>query len=193
MKKQKIVIGITGASGSIYAQKVIEKLKTLPAQIEQVNLVFSDCGKQVWKHEIGELDTSELGFSVFENSDFFAPFASGSSDFDCLLVCPCSMGALGRIANGFANDLISRTADVMLKERKKLILVCRETPYNLIHLENMKQLTLAGAVILPASPSFYSRPTSIDELVNTVVERILAHLGLESEHYSWNSGNKNGF
>jgi len=121
----------------------------------------------------------------YDNKDFYAPFASGSSTFDTMIICPSSMGMLGRIANGVADDLITRAADVMLKERRKLIIVPRETPYNLIHINNMKLLTEAGAVILPATPSFYSRPKNIDELVLTVVDRIMDQAGFNINTGRW--------
>lgn len=185
---KKIVVGVSGASGSIYAKKLIEKLEEYKIQnrIEDVALVFSDKAPEVWKHEIGDLNPTKFSFKTYTNYDFNAPFASGSSDFDSMVICPCSASMMGRIANGSGTDLICRAADVMLKEKRKLILVIRETPYNLIHLKNMEILTLAGALILPATPSFYSIPQTIEDVVMTVVNRILSNLHIPDKNsYHW--------
>jgi 4-hydroxy-3-polyprenylbenzoate decarboxylase len=184
----KIVVGISGASGSIYAKKLIEKLDEYKIQnrIEDVALVFSDKASEVWKHEIGDHNPATLPFKTYGNFDFHAPFASGSSDFDSMVICPCSVGMMGRIANGSGTDLICRAADVMLKEKRKLILVVRETPFNLIHIKNMEALCVAGAQILPANPSFYSLPQTIDDVVMTVVNRILSNLHIpDNNSYHW--------
>ena len=117
--------------------------------------------------------------------DFMAPFASGSANYGTMIICPCSMGTMGRIANGISNDLTTRAADVMLKERRKLILLVRETPYNLIHINNMKSITEAGGIICPASPSFYSNPQNFEELASTVIDRVLTLSGLKNDSYSW--------
>lgn len=185
---KKIVVGISGASGSIYAKKLIEKLEEYKIQnrIEDVALVFSDKAPEVWKHEIGKLENSTLPFKIYDNFDFHAPFASGSSDFDSMVICPCSVSMMGRIANGSGTDLICRAADVMLKEKRKLIMVIRETPYNLVHIKNMETLCVAGAQILPANPSFYSLPQTIDDVVMTVVNRILSNLHIPDKNsYHW--------
>jgi 4-hydroxy-3-polyprenylbenzoate decarboxylase len=174
----KIIVGITGASGSIYAKLLLKKLKEYHSQLSNVAVIFSDTGKQVWEHELGEPFES-IPFRIYDKTDFYAPFASGSSDYKTMIICPCSMGTLGRIANGISDDLMSRSADVILKERRKLILVTRETPLNLIHINNMKTVTEAGGIILPASPSFYSKPQSIEESVLTVIERVLSIAGIE--------------
>jgi 4-hydroxy-3-polyprenylbenzoate decarboxylase len=189
MKKRKIVIAITAASGSIYAKQLIDRLnrKDLLSQIDKVSLVFSKHAHEVWELELGNFDTNMLPFESYDIQDFKAPFASGSAKYDTMIICPCSMGTLGRVANGISDDLISRAADVMLKERRKLILVPRETPLSLIHINNLKTLTEAGAIICPASPSFYSKPVTIEELVDTVVSRILDLAGFEFESYRWNS------
>ena len=182
---RKIVVAITGASGSIYAKRLLEYLAQMPSQYSCVDLVFSKNAKEVWKHELEEKSFNKYGFKEFDSMDFYAPFASGSAGYDMMIVCPSSMGTLGRIANGISNDLITRTADVMLKEGKELILVPRETPFNLIHLRNMTQLAEAGAVIIPAIPSFYSKPETIEQVVDTVVHRILQRADFELDSFRW--------
>ena len=184
-KKQKIVVAITGASGSIYAYRLLKYLKDLSEHIESLDLVFSSNAKEVWRHELASDTYAEFDYKIYENQDFFAPFASGSAGYDTMIICPASMGTIGRIANGVSNDLISRAADVMLKERKKLLIIPRETPFNLIHLRNLTQLSEAGAVIIPSSPSFYSLPKNINELVDTVVHRIISIAGLDVEMFKW--------
>jgi flavin prenyltransferase len=185
-KHKHIVVGITGASGSIYAQNLLIQLKNIASENNfEISVVFSKTGKEVALFETGKDFVEELGFKVFENHNFYAPFASGSSSADALIVVPCSMGTLGRIAHGTSDNLICRTADVVLKEHKKLILVLREAPFNLIHIKNMELVSLAGGIILPASPSFYSKPQNIDELVNTVVYRIVDLIGLNQKIGRW--------
>lgn len=181
----KIIVAVTGASGSVYALKLLGKLSGLKIPPAEIAVVFSDTAKEIWEHETGQKYIPVPPARVFENNNFFAPFASGSSTYSTMIICPASLGTLGRIANGVSDDLISRAADVMLKERRKLILVPRETPYNLIHIKNMEVLTLAGAVICPATPSFYSKPQTIDDLVMTVVNRIISLAGYESDSYHW--------
>lgn len=185
MTKHKIVVAVTGASGAIYAQLLLAKLEKISSQLDTCSLVFSDCGKQVWTYELGNEDYTKGPFTLYKNDDFFPPFASGSSGYDTLIVCPCTMGTLGRIASGISGDLITRTADVMLKERKKLILVTREMPLNLIHINNMKSVTEAGGIICPASPSFYSKPEKTDALLNTVIDKVLSLAGFEINAYKW--------
>ena len=180
---RKIAIGITGASGSIYAKVLLEKLKAI--QDIELALVMSDNAKDVWKFELQNEDYLNLDIKIYSAKDYFAPFASGSSSFEALVIVPCSMGTLGRIANGMSDNLITRAADVMLKERRKLICMVRDTPYNLIHIENMKKVTEAGGIICPASPSFYSLPKSFDELAATVVDRVIGLLGLSINTYRW--------
>jgi len=148
-------------------------------------VVFSDTAKEIWTAETGKDYVASGSVKEYDNSSYYAPIASGSSLYDTMIICPASMGTVGRIANGTSDDLIARSADVMLKERRRLIVVPREAPYNLIHLENMKTLTLAGAVICPASPSFYSNPSSIDDLVMTVVDRIIDLAGFPNNSYRW--------
>ncbi|NVO01328.1 MAG: UbiX family flavin prenyltransferase [Bacteroidetes bacterium] len=184
-KKYKIAIAVTGASGAIYAKILLEKLAFLKDQINECGLVFSENAKSVWEFELGNQDYKNTSFKIYEPNNFYAPFASGSSGYDIMIVCPCTMGTLGRIASGVASDLITRTADVMLKERKKLILVARETPMSLIHINNMKLITEAGGIICPANPSFYSKPKTIEELVATVIDRVLDLAGFENNSHRW--------
>jgi len=170
-----LLVAIGGASGSLYARRLLE---ALAASVEpaKVAVCFSPRGLEVWRHELGE-DPS-FAFRRYAIDDFRSPFASGSALWDAVVVIPCSMGRLGRIAHGVGDDLVSRAADVALKERRKLVLVVRETPLSQIHLENMLAVTRAGAVVLPAAPSFYFRPTRIEQLADTVVARVLDQLGL---------------
>jgi len=183
--KKKIVVAITGASGAIYAQLFLEKLQQLSGQIDEVGIVMSDNAKQVWQVELDNDDYKKLPFKFYDKHDFMAPFASGSAKFDTMVIVPCSMGTLGRIAAGISDDLITRAADVILKERRKLILVARDTPFNLIHIRNMQTVTEAGGVICPAIPSFYGKPKTITELAMTVVSRVIDLIGLEHESYRW--------
>jgi 4-hydroxy-3-polyprenylbenzoate decarboxylase len=185
LRKRKIVIAITGASGSVYALKLIEKLCRLNNPPEEIGVIFSDNGREIWESETGQKFIAAFPAKEYNNKTLHAPFASGSSLFDSMIICPASMGTIGRIANGTSVDLISRTADVMLKERRKLIIVPRETPYNLIHLNNMRTLTMAGAIICPATPSFYSNPKTIEDLVMTVVDRITDLVGFDNNCYRW--------
>lgn len=184
-QKKKIVVAVTGASGSIYAQLLLQQLEALSDQIEEVGIVLSDNAKEVWEHELGDKSYSSIPFKIYDKKDFYAPFASGSAKYGAMIICPCSMGTLGRIANGISDDLITRAADVFLKQRKQLILVTRETPLSLIHINNLKKITEAGAIICPANPSFYSLPKSIEELVLTVVDRVIDLVGLDHKAYRW--------
>src|ERR1700753_2800697 len=185
-RKNKIVIAITGASGAIYAKLLLDKLQQLSAQVEEVGVVMSDNAKQVWRLELDNEDYTNYPFKFYSKTDFMAPFASGSARFDTMVIAPCSMGTMGRIAAGTSDDLIARAADVILKERRKLILVARDMPFNLIHIRNMETITLAGGIICPAIPSFYSKPKTIEELTMTVVNRVVDLMGLENESYRWN-------
>jgi 4-hydroxy-3-polyprenylbenzoate decarboxylase len=182
---KKVAVAITGASGSIYAKLLLQKLVQLREQCMEVSVVMSNNAKLVWQTELGNNDYHTFPFRYFDKLDFFAPFASGSAQYDALLVVPCSMGTLGRIAGGFSDDLTTRGADVMLKERKTLILVIRDTPYNLVHIKNMETVTLAGGIICPATPSFYSRPATIEEAAQTVVDRVIDLAGLKNTSYRW--------
>lgn len=185
MTKKKIVVGVTGASGAIYAQALFAKLEHLKDQIEDYSIVFSENALKVREYELENSDKSLPRAKVYSNNDFFAPFASGSSQYDIMIICPCSMGTVGRIAHGYADDLISRTADVMLKENKKLLLLVREMPYNLVHIENFRLLAQSGAIICPASPSFYSKPQDIDALVGTVIDKLLLLAGFDIKAFKW--------
>jgi 4-hydroxy-3-polyprenylbenzoate decarboxylase len=179
----KVVVAITGASGSIYARLTIEALLRAP-EVEQIALIYSDTAREVMAFEGEQIPTSDK-ITVYDNHNLFAPPASGSAAYDAMVVVPSSVGTMGRIAHGLSQTLIERAADVMLKERRRLMLVVRETPYSLIHLRNMTTLTEAGAIIIPASPSFYSHPATIEEACQTVVERVIALLGIEQPHYAW--------
>jgi flavin prenyltransferase len=181
----KIAVAITGASGAVYAKVLLDKLAQLQGIVKEVGIVWTDNAFTVWEHELENKDYASYPFKVWAKTDFMAPFASGSSSYSALIICPCSMGTIGRIAAGISNDLITRAADVMLKERRKLICVVRETPYNLVHLRNMTAVTEAGGIICPATPSFYSRPKDIEEAVFTVIHRVLQLAGIEAEGYKW--------
>jgi len=183
--KKKIVVAITGASGAIYAKLLLGKLQQLNNQINEVAVVMSDNAKDVWKFELDDRSYNDLPYKIYSKTNFMAPFASGSAKFDTMVIVPCSMGTLGRIASGTSDDLITRAADVILKERRRLILVTRDMPFNLIHIRNMQTVTEAGGIICPPIPSFYSKPQTIDELAMTVVDRIVDLIGLENESFRW--------
>ncbi|MGB0368403.1 MAG: UbiX family flavin prenyltransferase [Flavobacteriales bacterium] len=185
MNKKKVVVGVTGASGSIYAKVLFDRLAEISNQIEEVGVVFSSNARDVWKIELGNTDYANLPYKVYEPTNFMAPFASGSAKFETMIICPCSMGTMARIASGISNDLMTRAADVVLKERRKLILVPRDTPMSLIHINNMKTITEAGGIIAPASPSFYSNPKDFEELAKTVVDRVLDLAGFDLKSYRW--------
>ncbi len=186
-KIKKVVVAVTGASGSIYAKRLLDRLMELKGQYQEVHLVLSETAMEIWRHELNGNSFQEYNLPIHSKKDFNAPFASGSAGFTHMLVCPCSMGTLARIANGISDDLITRAADVMLKEKRMLLVVPRETPYSLIHIQNMEKLSLAGGIILPATPSFYSRPATILQVIDTVIDRILAHCGFEFEGFRWGS------
>ncbi|MEQ1675723.1 MAG: UbiX family flavin prenyltransferase [Chitinophagaceae bacterium] len=188
MTMKKIVIAITGASGSVYAELLLKKLLSVPAQWSELSVVLSDNAKEVWKTELSNESWKDFPVTYYTTKDFSAPFASGSGQYDTMIIIPCSMGTLGRIASGVSNDLISRAADVILKERRKLICVIRDTPYNLIHIRNMETVTLAGGIICPATPSFYSKPLTIEAVAATVVDRVLDLAGISISSFRW--GNK---
>jgi 4-hydroxy-3-polyprenylbenzoate decarboxylase len=185
MTKRKIVVAITGASGAIYAKLLLQKLKQLSSQINEVAIVMSDNAKQVWQFELDNTDYDQFPYKIYAKHDFMAPFASGSARFDTMVIVPCSMGTMGRIAGGISDDLITRAADVILKERRKLILVARDMPLSLIHIRNMQTVTEAGGIICPAIPSYYSKPKTVEEVAMTVVNRVIDLIGLEHESYRW--------
>jgi 4-hydroxy-3-polyprenylbenzoate decarboxylase len=181
----KIVVAITGASGSIYASQLLRKLMVLKEQWQELSVVMTENAKQVWQTELANEAYAEYSLPFYAQNDFSAPFASGSGQYNTMVIIPCSMGTLGRIASGVSADLISRSADVILKERRKLICVVRDTPYNLVHIRNMETVTLSGGIICPASPSFYSRPATIEALADTVVDRVLDLAGFTINTFRW--------
>jgi flavin prenyltransferase len=178
----KLVIAATGASGTIYLQRLLEQID---CSAHEVHLVMSAHAKQVAAQEVDKLEVPK-GITQHAENDLNVPYVSGSARFDAMVIIPCSMATLGRIASGASESALLRGADVFLKERRKLILVPRETPWNLIHARNIVTLLEAGAIVLPAIPSFYSRPKSIADLVDTVVWRVLDQIGLPSQRaYRW--------
>ncbi len=181
MEKHKIVIAVTGASGSLYAKRLFYHLEK--RDDVEIGVVWSKTAPEVWAHELKE--EANHSFTTWDRMNFRAPFASGSARYEHMVIVPCSMGTLGRIANGISDDLITRAADVILKERRRLICVVRDSPFSEIHLENMLKITRAGGIILPAAPSFYSHPTSIEELSDTVVNRVLDLINLPNQGYRW--------
>jgi 4-hydroxy-3-polyprenylbenzoate decarboxylase len=176
---RKIVVGVTGASGAPYARRTLEVLRAR-SDVE-VGVCISQTARDVWALECGGELSEAAGGQVWGVRDYKAPFASGSAGWHAMVVVPCSMGTAARIAHGISDTLLTRAADVMLKEKRTLIVVPRETPLGLVHLENLTQLARLGALVLPAMPSFYSRPTSLEQALDTVVGRILDHLGLEHD------------
>ena len=181
----KIIVAIGGSSGSIYAKILLDRLKVIFNQTEAIGIVMSDNAIYNWELEIGPWSNDEYPFTFYNKMDFMAPFASGSAKYEVMLVCPCSMGLLGRIAAGISTDLTTRAADVILKERRKLIVVTREMPLSLIHIRNMETVTLAGGIICPATPSFYGKPSTIEEVAGTVIDRVLDLSGLTWKSYRW--------
>jgi flavin prenyltransferase len=179
----KIVLAIGGASGAIYARTLMETIQSIGSH--ELAYVMSENAEINWKLENPDHTLESYPFKRYMKHDFNAPFASGSAKYEAMIICPCSAGLLGRIANGISDDLISRTADVMLKERRKLVMIFRETPFSLIHIENMKSITLAGGIICPAIPSFYSNPSSLDDIARTVSNRALELIGLNTGGFQW--------
>lgn len=182
----KITVAITGASGAIYAKRVIEFLSR-STQVDSIVVVMTGNGKTVAAYELPDWIPQQTNkVVVVDNSDLFTPIASGSAAADAMVIVPCSMGMVGRIANSISNDLVSRAADVMLKERLPLIIVPRESPMSLIHLRNLVTLSESGVVILPASPSFYHHPSDIEALTDSITERIIKQLKLtKTDSYRW--------
>ena len=177
----KLVVGVGGASGAPYAKRLLDFLAGEgPSAGVSVDLVFTATGRLVWNQEIGA-EPAYPGFRLWKNTDLTAPFASGSSLYDAMCVVPCSAAGLARIAYGVSEDLVGRAGDVMLKERKRLVLLLRETPISLVHARAIAQVVEAGAFVMPATPSFYSNPRSVGELVDTVVARLLDRLGVPNE------------
>jgi len=178
----KLVLAATGASGSIYLQRLLDQIDP---GAHEVHLVMSGYAKQVAKQELGKFKIPK-GILQHAENDMNVPFVSGSAKFDAMVIVPCSMATIGRIASGSSDSALLRAADVFLKERRKFIVVPRETPWSLIHARNIATLLEAGAIVLPAIPSFYSRPRSVTEVVDTVVWRILDQIGLPSSRtYRW--------
>jgi 4-hydroxy-3-polyprenylbenzoate decarboxylase len=175
--KKKIVVGISGASGAPYARRLLGVLRE--RDDVEVAACVSQTAPEVWALECGGDLREEAGVPVWAVRDYRAPFASGSAGWQAMVVVPCSMGTVARIAHGISDTLLTRAADVMLKERRTLIVVPRETPLGVVHLENLAQLARAGALVLPAMPSFYGKPATLDDAIDTVVGRILDHLGLD--------------
>ncbi len=184
-QKNKILIAVTGASGSVYTKVLLDKLVLLKDQYEVVSIVLTDNAKLVWETELSNKAYENIRFKTYHPKDFMAPFASGSGQYNVMIIIPCSMGTLGRIAAGMSNDLITRAADVVLKERRKLICVIRDTPYNLMHIRNMETITLAGGIICPATPSFYSVPKTLEDVAATVVDRVIDLAGLNNKSFRW--------
>ena len=182
---RKILVTATGASGSVYFKVLLDKLLLIKGQWAELAVVMSDNARYVWETELENDSYKQYPFRIYDKNDFSAPFASGSGQYDTMIIIPCSMGTLGRIAGGISNDLITRAADVVLKERRKLICVVRDTPYNLIHIRNMETITLAGGIICPATPSFYSKPKTIEEVAATVVDRVIDLAGLDISTFRW--------
>jgi 4-hydroxy-3-polyprenylbenzoate decarboxylase len=184
-KPLRLILGISGASGAPYAQRTLLALARTPHQVE---VVASKIGGEIFRQETGqslprfleELAASGARLRLWDPLDFYAPFSSGSQLYDGMAVVPCSGGALGRIAHGTSTDLLSRAAEVCLKENRRLVLLVRESPLSEIHLQNMLALRRAGAIIMPAAPGFYSRPHDLVELVDSLVQRLLDHLGVEA-------------
>ncbi len=188
---RNILVAVTGASGSLYARQVLDGLLDAGGPrsgsqdtVERIGLIVSSRGAEVAVWEGVEFPENRR-IERFPNDDMFASPASGSARWNAMVIVPASMGCIGRIASGVSSDLIARAADVMLKEGRRLIVVPRETPLNLIHLRNLTSLAQAGAVILPAAPSFYSHPATVEEVCSTVTDRILARLGIDAPYFQW--------
>ena len=195
MKKRKIVVGVTGASGAPYAKRLLaflsERVRT--AGDVEVGVCLSSTAPEVWALECGADLRDDVDLPIYGMRDYKAPFASGSAGWDAMAIVPCSMGTCARVAHGISDTLLTRAADVMIKERRTLVVVPRETPLSVIHLENLTALARVGATILPAMPSFYGKPEGVEQLLDTVVGRVLDHLGIE-HHLSkrWGAKEKEG-
>lgn len=183
MIMKKLLIAVTGASGQIYAKRIIE------IAIEnghKVNVIFTQTAQQVWQDELDNLPLPQQDILI-DNNSYYHKYASGSNPADAMIIIPCTMGTAARVANGLSSDLICRAADVMLKERLPLVIVPRESPFNLIHLTNLTKLSQAGAIIAPASPSFYTKPESIEEMADQLCKRVLNIAGVETPIKRFNS------
>ena len=181
----KLAVGITGASGAIYSKVLLDKLKVLKPKLTEISVVITKNGLVNWEIEYPKTQIYDYPFHFYDTQNFHAPFASGSANYDAFIICPSTMGTIGKIANGIADNLITRGADVILKERKKLIIVPREAPYNTIHLKNMLTISEMGGIICPASPSFYSQPKDFEALAATVVDRVLILAGFKIDSFQW--------
>jgi len=183
VKKRKIVVGITGASGAPYAKRLVGWLARRAREVGDVEVaaVASSTAPEVWALECGGDLREELGAPLWGLRDYKAPFASGSARWDAMAIVPCSMGTAARVAHGVSDSLLTRTTDVMLKERRALVVVPRESPLSVIHLENLAALARAGAVVLPAMPAFYGKPRTLEDVIDGVVGRVLDHLGVEHD------------
>lgn len=179
----RVIVAITAASGAIYARQCLELLLS-DSRVERIALIYSTHAKEVAKAE-GVTLPEDSRIELYENENIWASPASGSARWDSMIIAPSTMGTIARIAAGTSQSLIERSADVMLKERRKLVIVAREAPYSLIHLRNMTTLTEAGAIIIPASPSFYFNPTTIEELCLTISTRAVEHIGITTDHREW--------
>jgi 4-hydroxy-3-polyprenylbenzoate decarboxylase len=187
--RRKIVVGVTGASGAPYAKRLLEALAARAARAElEVAVVLSSTAPEVWSLECGGDLRSQVALPIWSMRDYSAPFASGSAGWHAMAIVPCSMGTVARVAHGISDTLLTRAADVMLKERRTLVVVPRETPLGVIHLENLLTLARAGAVVLPAMPSFYGKPAAVTDVVDSVVGRVLDHLGVTHDlSHRWGS------
>ena len=181
----KLILGLGGSSGAIYGKLLLGRLASIRDQFDELGIVMSRNALINWNLETEGVPIESFGHKVYAPDDFNAPFASGSARFQTMIICPCSMGTLARIAHGYSDDLMTRAADVILKEKRKLIVVPREMPFSLIHLDNMRKLTEAGGIICPAIPSFYSKPDTIEKLCMTVVDRVLDLAGFQLDSFRW--------
>ncbi len=183
----KITVAITGASGAIYAHRLLLALKESPS-VEKVYVVMSECAVQVWDYELPNIEMTPCEkVEILDNKNFFNSIASGSNPADAMVIVPCSMGTVGRVASGVSSTLLERAADVQLKEGLPLVIAFRETPLSEIHLENLLKLRRAGAIVMPAAPSFYSHPLTIEDVADSVVERILDKILIKSgKKFRWN-------
>lgn len=179
----RVIVAVTAASGAIYARQCLELLLR-SSEVERIALIYSTHAKAVVESE-GITMPEDSRIEIYDNDNIWASPASGSARWDSMIIVPATMGTIARIAAGISQSLIERSADVMLKERRKLVIVAREAPYSLIHLRNMTTLTEAGAIIIPASPSFYFNPSTIEELCMTISTRAVEHLGITTNHQEW--------